>query len=352
MLTITAARRRPARSPSLLAHSPSALAVAGAAGGRPSPSCGRPLRPPRPTARAGRAAAAPPCAARALSAGGERPRGWATRCASPVRGRVSAPRPTAAGGSTSSSARRRDAPRGARPRPRARARRGTTARISRRRRARRTSRAAAHRTGVVAATARAADYRSGAGDFAEVFARCHAAEPGLPQPARPGPCRRVRCPARAPGRLDEARAPASPPVVALSPPSCSRPGVLAVAGAAGRATSDPHGDVGAVARTSLDRILQAAEAESTDLLRAALVAEGRRLFRTTNAPRAGRPARAATSAAAGRTPTWGRSCTPSGRRLPRAARRPPALWGVGGHAPRTAGTGRRTDLEEFVPARS
>ena len=123
--------------------------------------------------------------------------------------------------------------------------------------------------------------------------------------------------------------------------------VFALARSPAEATTDPHGDVGRLSRDERDRILRAVDAESTDVPRAALVAEGRRLFNTTEGVKTGEACEACHVGGGGANADVGTIVHPQRSGDFRGARDPLALWGVGNTAPH-GWDGREPSLEAFV----
>jgi cytochrome c peroxidase len=116
-----------------------------------------------------------------------------------------------------------------------------------------------------------------------------------------------------------------------------------------RAPSDdgstgPHGGVTSLSEAERDEILRAVDAESTDVPQAALVAEGRRLFNTTEGVKMGESCAACHTGGGGANADVG---TIVHEEDFRGARDPLALWGVGNTAPH-GWDGREPSLEAFV----
>jgi cytochrome c peroxidase len=112
-------------------------------------------------------------------------------------------------------------------------------------------------------------------------------------------------------------------------------------------STDPHGGVGRLSEDERDEILRAVDAESTDVPRAALVAEGRRLFNTTEGVKAGESCAACHTGGGGANADVGTIVHPQREGDFRGARDPLALWGVSDTAP-YGWDGREPSLEAFV----
>jgi cytochrome c peroxidase len=120
--------------------------------------------------------------------------------------------------------------------------------------------------------------------------------------------------------------------------------VFALTRPADEGSTDPHDGVGRLSEAERDEILRAVDAETTDVPRAALVAEGRRLFNTTEGVKAGESCSACHTSGGGANADVG---TIVHEEDFRGARDPLALWGVGDTAP-YGWDGQEPSLEAFV----
>jgi cytochrome c peroxidase len=113
------------------------------------------------------------------------------------------------------------------------------------------------------------------------------------------------------------------------------------------ASDDPHAGVGRLDERRLDRVLNAVEGESTATDQAALTAEGRRLFRSSELARQGESCQSCHTEGGGVNPDLGTIMHPQGSGDFRGPRDVSSLWGVGRTAP-YGWDGRTPGLEEFV----
>jgi cytochrome c peroxidase len=113
------------------------------------------------------------------------------------------------------------------------------------------------------------------------------------------------------------------------------------------ATGDPHAGVGTVDADKAARVLQAAESASTAQSRAALVAEGRRLFRSTEMAKAGEACQSCHIDGGGTNAEVGIIVHPQQAGDFRGPRDVPSLWGVA-DTPPYGWAGQEETLEEFV----
>jgi cytochrome c peroxidase len=113
------------------------------------------------------------------------------------------------------------------------------------------------------------------------------------------------------------------------------------------AGSDPHAEVGAVAPGKLARVLQAAEAASSDRPRAALEAEGRRLFRSTSVAKTGESCQSCHIAGGGTNAEVGTIVHPKVEGDFVGPRDVPSLWGVA-DTPPYGWAGQEPQLAQFV----
>jgi cytochrome c peroxidase len=121
--------------------------------------------------------------------------------------------------------------------------------------------------------------------------------------------------------------------------------VLLVGGGSGAASpADPHAEVGRLPEERVARILDAAETSSTQRSEAELVAEGRRLFRSSSNAKSGESCQACHTDGGGANAELGIILHEDDFRGPRDVA---SLWGVG-RTPPYGWNGRTDDLEEFV----
>ena len=113
------------------------------------------------------------------------------------------------------------------------------------------------------------------------------------------------------------------------------------------ATSDPHAGVGAVDEDKVARVLQAAEAESSTTSRAGLVAEGRRLFRSTEMAKSGEACSSCHIDGGGTNAEVGVIVHPLRAGDFRGPRDVPSLWGVA-DTPPYGWAGQEDSLAEFA----
>jgi cytochrome c peroxidase len=112
-------------------------------------------------------------------------------------------------------------------------------------------------------------------------------------------------------------------------------------------TQTPHAAVGKLAPEELGRILGAAEAATTAQPRAALVAEGRRLFRSNELAKAGESCQACHLEGGGTNAELGTILHPQEQGDFRGPRDVPSLWGVA-DTPPYGWAGLEDSLEAFV----
>ena len=113
------------------------------------------------------------------------------------------------------------------------------------------------------------------------------------------------------------------------------------------AGEDPHAAAGSVPGEEVARVLRAAETSATQRSRAALVAEGRRLFRSTELAKAGESCQSCHIEGGGTNPELGTIVHPQQEGDFRGPRDVPSLWGVV-ETPPYGWAGQVDDLGEFV----
>jgi len=114
-----------------------------------------------------------------------------------------------------------------------------------------------------------------------------------------------------------------------------------------QAGDDPHAGVGRVAPAELRRVLQAAESTSTSRPQAALVAEGRRLFRSTSLAKSGEACQSCHIDGGGTNAELGTIVHPLRQGDLKGPRDVPSLWGVG-DTPPYGWAGQEPTLPRFV----
>jgi cytochrome c peroxidase len=112
-------------------------------------------------------------------------------------------------------------------------------------------------------------------------------------------------------------------------------------------TENPHAGVGELAPAEMGRILAAVEGASTTQDRAALVAEGRRLFRSTELAKTGESCQSCHLEGGGTNADVGTIVHPQQEGDFTGPRDVPALWGVA-DTPPYGWAGQEDDLDEFV----
>ena len=116
---------------------------------------------------------------------------------------------------------------------------------------------------------------------------------------------------------------------------------------AATAAGDPHGMVGDVPSEQVARILRAGRAATSDTSQAALVAEGRRLFRSTALAKAGESCQSCHTDGGGVNPDVGTIVHPQEPGDVKGPRDPPSLWDIADTAP-YGWTGHEPDLQAFA----
>jgi cytochrome c peroxidase len=111
--------------------------------------------------------------------------------------------------------------------------------------------------------------------------------------------------------------------------------------------SDPHAGVGELAPAEMGRILAAVESASTARDRAALVAEGRRLFRSAESAKTGESCQACHSEGGGTNPDVGTIVHPQEQGDFTGPRDVPSLWGIA-DTPPYGWAGKEDSLDAFV----
>jgi cytochrome c peroxidase len=113
------------------------------------------------------------------------------------------------------------------------------------------------------------------------------------------------------------------------------------------AAGNPHAGVGNVAPAELGRVLRAAEAASTSRPQAALVAEGRRLFRSTSLAKSGESCQSCHIEGGGTNAELGTILHPQQAGDFKGPRDVPSLWGVA-ETPPYGWAGQEPRLDRFV----
>lgn len=114
-----------------------------------------------------------------------------------------------------------------------------------------------------------------------------------------------------------------------------------------QASTDAHGQVGRIPAPQLARILQAGQTATADTSEAALVAEGRRLFRSTEVAKSGESCQSCHTEGGGTNPDVGVIVHPQEPGDFKGPREPPSLWNIADTAP-YGWTGHEPDLAAFA----
>jgi cytochrome c peroxidase len=113
------------------------------------------------------------------------------------------------------------------------------------------------------------------------------------------------------------------------------------------ASTDPHGEVGRISASRLARILEAGQTATADTSQAALVAEGRRLFRSTEVAKSGESCQGCHTEGGGTNSDVGVIVHPQETGDFKGPREPPPLWNIADTAP-YGWTGHEPDLTAFA----
>ena len=114
-----------------------------------------------------------------------------------------------------------------------------------------------------------------------------------------------------------------------------------------QSSADVHRQVGRIPASQLARILQAGQTATADTSEAALVAEGRRLFRSTEIAKSGESCQSCHTEGGGTNSDVGVIVHPQEAGDFTGPREPPALWNIADTAP-YGWTGRQPDLTPFA----